>query len=550
MAHLHSPRMSPSMIMGGPAAAIKIERPTTPSPTAAPISKRDRRRTALADKLNEITMAFSQNRDAHYRQQMQLLQADMHLIMSADPYQNEPLDDGGEEIANMVDAVFGGPPGTVSMNGPNGQSVFYRPEVDEPAIKGRLFARYAEEVNNAKEERDAQLTMLHEQYEREEADLKLTAHYRIRTAQEEHRNLSGQLRDRLITTVNQKKNRLMREKDQLDISDSNALLLHPNQFSIVHPASPGGPQSNRKTRHTRHRADPDDGGPGAGEPASKKRRKTAAVEEPDVESMTGRARATDGRPSPTREAPGTLHATTPLYTVERLFTEKDLNMGLQAAAVAAAQQFTEMQIRTTGVATQKAGFSSDDTDNGKGSSGTPEGDSSDTPAAADMDRSANPSQHATRSNRNAAAALNVLGDIAVTHKTTFGVPIPLVISAGNITKAGTVPPLATAPTDQAAEDIRKITEGVRRGPAGLDRELLQRLCAPPFALPPPDEGELPNLPLLPTDGPGLSKLASSAKAINIIGGRPMSRNGAGSSRGRMMTRTASGTGIVGRRNGA
>ncbi len=139
---------------------VKMERPFTPSPTAPPISKRDRRRTALADKLNEITMAFSQNRDAHYRQQMQQLQADIHLIMCADPCQNEPLEDNGEIIAQMVDAFLRELPGAVSMNPLNGQSVPYRPDLEDPAMKGRLYAKFAEQINNAMEERDAQLTML------------------------------------------------------------------------------------------------------------------------------------------------------------------------------------------------------------------------------------------------------------------------------------------------------------------------------------------------------------------------------------------------------
>ncbi len=386
------------------------------------------------------------------------------------------------------------------------------------------------------------------------ADLKLTAHYRIRTAQEEHRHLSNQLRERLIANVNAKKTRLMREKEQLDIVDGNALLLHPHQFSIAHPASPGGPQSNRKTRHTRHRADLDDGGAGAGEPASKKRRKAAAVEDPEAEPLIGRARAPDGRPSPTRDAPGTLHASTPLYTVERLFTEKDLNLGLQAAAVAAAQQFAEMKAQLTGPAThngRRHGSNiSDNNSNAKGSPGTPDGDSTEgAPTATDMDRSASQSQHATRSNRNA-HALNVLGDIAVAQKTTFGVPIPLVISAGNITKAGTVPPLSTVATDQANDDIRKLNEALRRGPGTIDRQLIDQLCAPSIPLPFPDEGELLNVPFLPTEGANLSKPPSSVKGFNVLGGLPMSRNGAGSSRGRMMTRTASGTGITSRRNGA
>jgi len=63
------------------------------------------------------------------------------------------------------------------------------------------------------------------------------------------------IRERAINLVHQKKRALEKEKALLDIADSNTLLLHPSQFTITQPASPGGAQSNRRTRHTRHRLD-------------------------------------------------------------------------------------------------------------------------------------------------------------------------------------------------------------------------------------------------------------------------------------------------------
>lgn len=77
--------------------------------------------------------------------------------------------------------------------------------------------------------------------------------FSIAVAKEEHKLLQQGVRERTIATVQTKKRNLEKEKGLLDVADSSALLLHPSQFTITQPASPGGAQSNRKTRHTRHR---------------------------------------------------------------------------------------------------------------------------------------------------------------------------------------------------------------------------------------------------------------------------------------------------------
>src|SRR5699024_1955426 len=74
---------------------------TTTNATAAngnpPISKRDKRRSALQERLQDLTASFSQNRDAQFRQQLHALQCDMTLINNADPYVPGPLPDSAEE---------------------------------------------------------------------------------------------------------------------------------------------------------------------------------------------------------------------------------------------------------------------------------------------------------------------------------------------------------------------------------------------------------------------------------------------------------------------
>lgn len=139
MAYSPSPHPSPIMTMTG-TMGPQHESPFTPTPPPIPLSKRDKRRSALSDKLNELTASFAQNRDGHYRQQLQALQIDMTLVMRADPYLENPLDDSGEDIANLVAASTGG--------------------ASTGTLAGKCYAQFVDEINNAVEERDTDLTRL------------------------------------------------------------------------------------------------------------------------------------------------------------------------------------------------------------------------------------------------------------------------------------------------------------------------------------------------------------------------------------------------------
>lgn len=113
-----------------------------PSPPPQP-SKRDKRRAQLADRLAEITMQFSQNRDLHCRQELLALQVDMHLITEADVYDKAPLEDNGEEIQRLVEEIASRT--TIKPMGP-------------PERAGRVYSEFVKEINNAVEQRDADLT--------------------------------------------------------------------------------------------------------------------------------------------------------------------------------------------------------------------------------------------------------------------------------------------------------------------------------------------------------------------------------------------------------
>ena len=103
----------------------------------------------LAEKLAEMMATFSDNRDSHYRAQLAALQADINLIMKADPYANQPLEDGGEEATELISQIMGNNVPTAPSAG-----------TDYIAQCRKHYSRFVDAVNDAMEERDYNLTML------------------------------------------------------------------------------------------------------------------------------------------------------------------------------------------------------------------------------------------------------------------------------------------------------------------------------------------------------------------------------------------------------
>lgn len=130
------------------AGSHRMERNQSNTPPPLPLSKRDKRRTQLSERLAEITAMFSANRDQHYREQLGAIQVDMSLIMHADPYSNVPLPDTGDEIADLVQSVAGG----------NSQFMMQAMNGGVVSIAGKIYSDFAGEVNDAMEERDVAMT--------------------------------------------------------------------------------------------------------------------------------------------------------------------------------------------------------------------------------------------------------------------------------------------------------------------------------------------------------------------------------------------------------
>ncbi|KAF8475640.1 Sds3-like-domain-containing protein [Kalaharituber pfeilii] len=163
-------------------------------------SKRDKRRSLLSERLADLSASFDRDRDVHYRNQLAALHQDFYAIASTDTSGGDMkmLDDGAEGV--------------------------------EKTVTGGVYL--GAEVNERMEERDVALTMLHRQYHTKLALLKAQHERIVHHARQEHIHLALTMKQRFINRLYNAKKRLSADKEHLDISDTSALLLHPNQFSI------------------------------------------------------------------------------------------------------------------------------------------------------------------------------------------------------------------------------------------------------------------------------------------------------------------------------
>jgi hypothetical protein len=394
-AMIPSPELSPAI-----GASHRIDRQQSNSPPLQEqqLSKRDKRRTNLANRLAEITAQFSDNRDVHYRNQLQALQIDMNLIAEAAVHGDKTLPNKPEQIDILVRE-------NVQKNMGKGIGA------NVPQRAGRVYADFAKEINDAIEEKDSLLAQhkvgsLFNHLEhftdwfQRDFDVKLgelTADYayRQKLAANEYHALSTTLRDRLINSVTSKKNRLAKDNATLELSDnSNALLLHPSQFGVANPASPGGLHGKRATRNRR---DVDDL-PSFTESNKRKRKAHDSDESP----APTRQRIDNGNITPIwfseQNALKAVQVDSVLYSVEKLFTEKELAMTYNAAAMAA-HSYMQRVKTSDGVDSPPTGKSDSSSENGKVITAAAEVEAEDAdspPGGASMERQYS---HATRSTR-------------------------------------------------------------------------------------------------------------------------------------------------------
>ncbi|KAG4441610.1 hypothetical protein IFR05_002894 [Cadophora sp. M221] len=372
-------------------ASHRIERHQSNSPPLQPqqLSKRDKKRTVLADRLQEITMSFSANRDQHYRAQLQSIQVDSNLIAEADVHARQPLPDSAEEIDELVLK--------------NVQKTMMKSVSTDPPLRtGRIYSDFAKEVNDAMEDRDAAMVILKRDYDVKMNEINSYHAYKKLVSKNEYKSLSDTLRDRLINSVMSKKARLSKDKDAIEIGEgsTHALLLHPSQFAIANPASPGGILGKRATRHRR------DAEEITNFPESHKRKRKA--HDSDESPAPNRQRIDNGASTPSwvyeKQQLMAHQVESSLYSVDKLFNEKELTMAYNAAALAAHSYMLRHPPFSDDPDSQTNGKSDSSSDHEKApTAGEADGEDADSPptGGAMMERQFS---HATRSTRGAAVA--------------------------------------------------------------------------------------------------------------------------------------------------
>lgn len=130
--------------------------PASPSAVAAativsagPHSKRDKRRSLIADRISEFSSEFNSNLRQHYDAQASAIQVDMSLILQTNPYDG-PLPDDEESVVKTVYEDFLGGKSVVDPSA----------EADFVSTVGKWYQQFIRDVNRKMEERDANLAML------------------------------------------------------------------------------------------------------------------------------------------------------------------------------------------------------------------------------------------------------------------------------------------------------------------------------------------------------------------------------------------------------
>ena len=151
----YSPSPQPAALAAAGSSKSLPRLSPTPPPNQA-VSKRDKRKNALTDRLRDISANFANNRDFYYRQQLQAYQVAMNYINEAKPYENKPLDDLGDDVIENINEIVSG----TTQGGSRAAPVGSQPRFQAPPRSSKWAAMFVHEVNAAMEERDAQLTLV------------------------------------------------------------------------------------------------------------------------------------------------------------------------------------------------------------------------------------------------------------------------------------------------------------------------------------------------------------------------------------------------------
>lgn len=106
-------------------------------------SKRERKKQLIYDKLAALERDMSRDRDRSYREELQKIQADVHLVSRVDPYSVRPLDEIDRELQELSQANASGED---------------RPTRTLLEMAGPSFQEWVEHVKDMLEVRDYELT--------------------------------------------------------------------------------------------------------------------------------------------------------------------------------------------------------------------------------------------------------------------------------------------------------------------------------------------------------------------------------------------------------
>lgn len=259
-------------------------------------------------------------------------------------------------------------------------------------------------------------------------------------------------------------------------------------------ASPGGPQSNRKTRNTRQKLEVEELGTAA--EGNKRKRKALAEADNGSPGPPGRAALVDVPPTWKELEPHRIG--TPPMSIEQLFSEKELLINLQNASHAAIESIAKRRKASHGIpdsGTLSNGEASDAEDNAADASPTPTKNNGHPPeaeledafaAAPEMDRAANSSSYATRSTRIVGLSIPLADFSLPSDLAGRAAVIPLLPQfAGDRFRKEEEPHRTTSLNDQEKEaDLAMIRAAIKerdKNPAGvsrMNRKVLDDLCPP------------------------------------------------------------------------
>ncbi|MCJ1473715.1 hypothetical protein MMC13_002366 [Lambiella insularis] len=315
----------------GPSQARRL------SVTPPLLSKRDKRRNAIEQRMKDLDFTFMSHREQQSRAQLNLLSRDIAFINRADLYDTKPLEDYADDMgAELI--LYGGDNGLIGLRGGTGGPS----DTDGRPSLGKYAAKFVQDVNDSMEHRDTELTEVMNRFQQKAQTLMEECEFSIAVAKEEHKLLQESVRERKIASVQAKKKSLEKEKSLLDVADSSALLLHPTQFTITRPASPGGAQSNRKTRYTRHRLEMENPETN-GEVPRRKRKAPADFDNGSPGTISRIHVDNEGSSSWDRNYTSLeqQQVTAPVQSINQLFNTKDLQLVTRAAIETVGQHWAK-----------------------------------------------------------------------------------------------------------------------------------------------------------------------------------------------------------------